>query len=430
MQTTIAIIYIVTSAFLAWGFVAYAAYRMANEGFGCQEFTAAFFTPLFTTLVIALFQQGDYSITALFPFEMLSYGGDSISYLAQSRMIIEYVPTPIQYPPGFAAFITPLVLLARLLGVLGVLGGTDGVANITLITVNYIIIFPLIFLLLYKSVLHLTSKESNLRQLLTYAVIYILVIIIYVCIPPGYMITKNVLTASHRILGLVVVYEPLYYFCFALMFYMTIRINNHRSDLILGLLIGFSVMVTERSILWLFPIVSYYLLMLNRNNLLIIKALALIFAGVALVVSWYIFYNYLFYDNVLHDLRGSYWLNRCLHWASRLNSLYPGLISQCPPRLSVEYIPYNFNRLVNDYWGGLVLLFVLIATLISKVSSLLTASLVLITLLNAVVALAYINPQTIVKYNSILIWPTIFSVAILVFQFDGLRILKKVFDEC
>lgn len=422
MQTTITIFYIVTSAFLAWGLVAYAAYRMKNEGFGRQDFAAALFTPLFTTLVIALIQQGEFSITALFPFEMLSYGGDSISYLAQSRMIVEYSPNQIQYPPGFAAVITPLVLFTR------VLGGTDVVTNIALITVNYLIIFPLIFLLVYKSALKLSNKDSNLRRLLSYVLIYIFVIVIYVYIPPGYMIAKNVLTASHRILGLVVVYEPFYYFCFALMLYMVTRINSHCGNLILGILIGFSVMLTERSILWLFPIASYYLLVLIRNNLLSKTTLVLIFAGVVLVVSWYIFYNFLFYGNVLQDSRGSYWLNRCLHWASRLGSLYLGLNSnsQCPPRISVEYIPYNFNRLVNDYWVGLVFIFVLIVPLKSKVTRLLAASLVLIALLNVIVVLAYINPQTFIKYNSILIWPIIFSVAILVFQFDGLRSLKKV----
>ena len=131
---------------------------------------------------------------------------------------------------------------------------------------------------------------------------------------------------------------------------------------------------------------------------------------------------------MLHDSRGSYWLNRCSHWASRLDSLYPGLnsTSQCPPRISLEYIAYNFNGLVNDYWVGWVVFFVLIAPLKSKVTRLLAAFLVLIALLNVIVALAYINPQVFVKYNSILIWPIIFSVAILVFQFDGLRRLRKV----
>jgi hypothetical protein len=113
MQVPITIFYIVISTCLAWGLVAYAAYRMKNECFRRQDFAAALLTPLFTTLVIALIQQGEFSITALFPFEMLSYGGDSISYLAQSRMIVESSPKPFQYPPGFAALITPLVLFAR-----------------------------------------------------------------------------------------------------------------------------------------------------------------------------------------------------------------------------------------------------------------------------------------------------------------------------
>ncbi len=300
--------------------------------------------------------------------------------------------------------------------------------NIALISANYLIIYPLIFLLGYKSALQSSNINSNQSRLLSYILIYVLVIVIYVCIPPGYMTAKNVLTASHRILGLVVVYEPFSYFCFALMLYMVTRINSRCDYLMLGMLIGFSLMVTERSILWMFPIASYYLLILIRKKLLSIKTLVLIFVGVVLVISWYFLYNFLFYDNVFNNSRGSNWLNRCLHWASRLDSLYPGLSSssQCPPRISLEYISYNFIRLMNDYSLSLFFIFGLIAPLALRTTRLLVASLVLVSLLNVIVTLAYINPQTFIKYNSILIWPIIFSVAIVVFQFDGFRGLKKV----